>query len=248
MLWIAWLAWGFDALNNLAPVRQRLAEAHGAAVLRLEDRLGVAPEHALNGTLQAHHALRELVVLWYENVHAGVTFALFAWLWWRRADLLAPMRSALVAVNLAALVVFWSWPVAPPRMLAVPRFTDLVAAVHGLDPHWAPGSVSIDSNQLSALPSLHLAWALWCSFVIFRLTRRPLARLLACGYPIVTAYAVMATANHYLADVLSGALFGVASVIFAERVHRRLSSGAHRSRSHSVAAPDRAPGAGGEPL
>ncbi|MGI8801966.1 MAG: phosphatase PAP2 family protein [Solirubrobacteraceae bacterium] len=220
MAWVVWLAWIFDAINNLGEVRQRLAEQHGRQVLDLERALRLAPEHALNAWLAGHRLFAETVVVWYENVHGGVTFGLIAWIWWRRPDLLPPLRAALIAVNLAGLAVFWTWPVAPPRMLADPRFLDLVALVHGQSPYWAPGAVSLDANQLSALPSLHIAWAVWSAIALWRLTERPWVRALAAIYPLLTAAVVMATANHYLADAVTGGLIAGGAVAAADRVWR----------------------------
>jgi hypothetical protein len=165
----------------------------------------------------AHRLVTDVVVLWYENVHAAVTFGLIAWLWWRRPELLPPLRAALIAVNLAGQAVFWSWPVAPPRMLADPTFLDLVAQVRGDSPHWPPGAVALDANQLSALPSLHIAWAVWSALVLWRLSPRRAVRTLALVYPALTALAVMATANHYLADALTGGLLAAAAVALAHR-------------------------------
>ncbi len=221
LVWVAWLAWIFDSINNLGAVRQRLAEAHGLDVLTLERALHLAPELALNRWLARHGLLTHAVVFWYENVHAAVTFSLIAWLWWRRPDILAPLRAALIAVNLAALAVFWTWPVAPPRMLADQRFLDLVALVQGQSPHWAPGSVSLDASQLSALPSLHIAWAVWSSTVLWRICRRKWVRALAMVYPALTLVAVMATANHYLADAVTGGLLAGAAVGAADRIWAR---------------------------
>ncbi|HEY2216052.1 MAG TPA: hypothetical protein VGH21_01065, partial [Solirubrobacteraceae bacterium] len=48
LLVVAWLIWLFDAINNLAPVRQQLSEHDGELVLGLEHSLHLAPEHALN--------------------------------------------------------------------------------------------------------------------------------------------------------------------------------------------------------
>lgn len=228
--WVAWLAWIYDWINNLAAVRQALAERNGASVLRVERSLRIDPEHALNAWLATHHALTKVVVFYYENAHAGVTFALFGWLWWRRPDILPPLRAALIAANVVALAVFWSFPVAPPRMLAQPQFQDLVAVVHGLGAFWPVGASAVDSNQLAALPSLHLAWAVWSSVVVFELTRSRLVRGAALLYPLLTAFAVMATANHYALDALSGAaLGGVASLgaLWLFRRPRRRVHGAH---------------------
>ncbi|MCA1690283.1 MAG: phosphatase PAP2 family protein [Actinobacteria bacterium] len=129
-----------------------MAETHGRELLDLERGLHLAPEHALNAWLAAHHALTQIVVFWYTNAHGAVTFGLIGWLWWRRPELLPPLRAALVAVNLAALAVFWTWPVAPPRMLPSPQFLDLAALVRGESPRWPPGAVSLEANQLSAFP------------------------------------------------------------------------------------------------
>jgi hypothetical protein len=214
LLIVAWLIWLFDAINNLAPVRQQLAERNGARVLELEQLLHVDAEHALDRWLARHDELSQLVVFWYENVHIIVTLAVYALLWWRRADLLAVMRWVLVLVNAVALAIFWSFPVAPPRMLDG-GYVDLVARVHGL-PVWQLGATALDSNQLCSLPSLHIAWATWCSIAVWNMASRSWLRALAVLYPLLTTYAVMATGNHYLADAVTGAgLTGAAFLLLS---------------------------------
>jgi hypothetical protein len=223
VLWAVWLAWIFDWINNLGEVRQGLAEAHGSQVLAFERSLHLAPELRLNVFVAAHHELTRVVVAWYEGAHGVVTFGVIFWLWWRRADLLGPLRAALIAVNLVGQAVFWTWPVAPPRMLPHPQFTDLVAVVAGQPAHWAPGAVSLYANQLSALPSLHLAWAVWSAVALWRLCgRRRWVRVLICVYPFVTAAAVMATANHYLTDCVTGAALAGVAIVVSDLVYDRL--------------------------
>jgi hypothetical protein len=210
LLIVAWLIWLFDAINNLAPVRQALAEANGRRVLDLERSLHLDPEHALDTWLARHHELSQIVVFWYENAHIVVTLAVFALLWWRRADALGVLRWTLVIVNLIALAVFWSFPVAPPRMLPG-GYIDLVARAQHL-PEWQLGATALHSNQLCSLPSLHIAWATWSSIGVWHLTRRRWLRALAVIYPFLTTFAVMATGNHYLADALAGA--GLTGLVF----------------------------------
>ena len=232
LLIVAWLIWLFDAINNLAPVRQGLALRDGHRVLDLERSLGLDPEHALNSWLTSHHELTEVVVFWYENVHIVVTLAVFAWLWWRRADCLGVMRATIVLVNVIALAVFWSFPVAPPRMLSA-SYVDLVSQVHGL-PVWQLGATALHSNQLCSMPSLHIAWATWCALAVWQLSKRRVLRAIATVYPLVTTYAVMATANHYLADAVAGAVLTL-GVYFALRA---ISAG-RRDRGSSDARPNR---------
>jgi hypothetical protein len=219
VLVVAWLIWLFDALNNLAPVRQTLAVRNGHSVLELERSLHLDPERALDSWLAHHHVLSEIVVFWYENVHIVVTLAVFVWLWWRRADSLGVMRMTIVLVNVIALIVFWSFPTAPPRMLTG-DYIDLVARVHGL-PVWQVGATALHSNQLCSMPSLHIAWATWCSIAVWRETSRRWLRAIALAYPFVTTFAVMATGNHYLADALAGAAITFAVYLPLSRVSAR---------------------------
>ena len=137
-------------------------------------------------------------------------------------------------VNVIAFVVFWRYPVAPPRMLG--GFTDVVASTHAIG-SWHTGALASHANQLAAMPSLHIAWAVWC-------TRRRVAahqRAAACArsrslYPFVTGFAVLATGNHFLLDIVGGALL-VALAIggrvggAARRVRAALRAAACRRRA-----------------
>lgn len=203
LLIVAWLCWLFDAINNIAPVKQQLALSDGRGVLDLERTFGLDPEHALDSWLSQRHTLSVIVVFWYENVHIVVTLVVFAWLWARRPDVLGVMRATLVIVNVLALAMFWSFPTAPPRMLSG-AYVDLVASVNHV-PVWQLGATALHSNQLCSTPSLHIAWATWCSIAVWRMTAKRWLRALALVYPLLTTFAVMATGNHYLLDALTGA-------------------------------------------
>jgi hypothetical protein len=221
VLVVVWLAWVYDALNNLAPLRIGPALAHGRAILSFETSLGIAPERSLDSWLAAHHGLGLVVSDYYDNAHFAVTIVVLALLWWKGAERYRPMRNALVAINLLAFVVFWLFPVAPPRMLD--GFTDVVASTHAIG-SWHTGALASQANQLAAMPSLHIAWALWVTVGVWQLTRRPVLRALAVVYPCLTGFAVLATGNHYVLDLLAGAalvVLAIALVRWAPRVFAR---------------------------
>lgn len=227
---LAWLWWAFDVVNNLGgTVRQRLSERDGSALLDAERSLHVAPEHALNAWLAAHHVPRDVVASWYENVHTLLTCALLVALWWRRSPALPALRLAMIATSLVALGIFWSWPVAPPRMLAGQGFADVSDLVRG-GTGWHAGGVAALPDQLSAFPSIHVEWAVWSAVAIWGLTRRRWLRALAIAHPFVTAYAVMATANHYLADALVAAALMGLGIVAADRVVAAFARRAERLR------------------
>ena len=149
------------------------------------------------------------VSYYYDNAHFAVTLGLLGYLWWRRADIYRPLRNSLVLINLLGFVVFWRYPVAPPRMLG--GFTDVVAASHTLG-SWHTGALASDANQLAAMPSLHLAWAAWCTVAVWRITKRPALRALGVLYPVLTGFAVLATGNHYVLDIVGGLMLTALSV------------------------------------
>lgn len=213
LLVVAWLAWLYDAVNNLAPRREALALGHGRAILSFERSLHIDPELSLNRWLAAHDTLGTIVSYYYDNAHFVVTFGLLGWLWWKRADIYRPLRNALVAINVLGLLVFWRYPVAPPRMLAWSGFSDVVASTNPFG-QWHTGSVAAEANQFGAMPSLHLAWAAWCSLAMWRMSKRTWVRALALLYPFITTFAVLSTGNHYLLDVFAGVgTFAVALVL-----------------------------------
>ena len=166
---IAWLCWVYDAITNLAPLRVHTALGHGQSILSLERSLDLDPEHALDRWLAGHHTLGLALSDYYDNAHFVVTLALLGWLWWRRADIYRPLRNSLVLVNVLAFAAFWLFPVAPPRML--PGFVDVVASTHAIG-SWHAGALASAANQLAAMPSLHIAWAVWCTIVVWRIATR----------------------------------------------------------------------------
>jgi PAP2 superfamily len=209
---VIWLCWVYDAITNLAPLRLHAALSHALGVLRLERSVGLDPELALNRWLTDHHTLGLVLSDYYDNAHFVVTLGLLGWLWYRRPDIYRPLRSALVLINVLGFVIFWIYPTAPPRMLVGMGFDDVVAATHAFG-SWHSGALASAANQLAAMPSLHMAWAAWCTLVLWRLTTRRWVRVLAIVYPCITCFAVLATGNHFLADVLGGVATMAAAVM-----------------------------------
>jgi PAP2 superfamily len=210
VLTIVWLGWVYDAITNLAPLRLHAALAHAQDILRLERTLHIDPERSLDRWLAGHHTLGLAVSYYYDNAHFVVTLGLLAWLWWRRVDLYRPLRNSLVLVNALAFAVFWRYPVAPPRML--PGFTDVVASTHAIGSYHS-GALASHANELAAMPSLHIAWAVWSTLAIWQISARRWVRALGVAYPFVTALAVLATGNHFVLDMVGGLATIAASVL-----------------------------------
>ena len=213
---IAWLCWAYDAVTNLAHLRLTDALVHARGVVRLEAALHLDPERTLDHWLAAHHGVGWVVATYYDNAHFVVTFGVLGWLWVRHPAHYRPLRSALVGCNLVALGVFWEWPMAPPRMLD--GYTDVVAATNAPG-SWHAGQLATHANQLAAMPSLHLAWAVWSAWALWRvLSPRTRWAALAWLHPAITAFAVLSTGNHFLADAVAGTVLVVLVLPVADRL------------------------------
>ena len=75
---------------------------------------------------------------------------------------------------------------------------------------WHTGALASQANQLAAMPSLHIAWAVWCTLALWQISARTWVRCLAVLYPCMTALAVLATGNHFVLD-LAGGLAAIAA-------------------------------------
>lgn len=217
LLAIGWLLFLYDAVNNLAPLRMSVALGNARGILHVEQLLHIDPELSLDRWLASHHTLGLILADYYDNAHFIVTLAVLGWLWWRRSDIYRPLRNALVLVNVIGFVVFWFLPVAPPRMLD--GFTDVVASTHAFG-SWHTGALASAANQLAAMPSLHMAWAAWCTLALWRASRNRTVRALALLYPCVTALAVLATGNHFLLDIVGGLITLALAVVLVDHCSR----------------------------
>lgn len=215
LLAIGWLLWLYDEVNNFSAIRQPAALAHARSILRLENLLHLNPELSLNAWAALHRGLALPMSDFYDIAHFVITFAVVGLLWWRFPEQYRPMRNSLVLINVVGFAVFWAYPLAPPRMLPAAGFVDLVAVTHAFG-SWRTSAVASQANELAAMPSLHLAWACWTSLAVWRILPGRRWRPLLFLYPLMVAIVVMATANHFLLDVVGGVATMIASVLIAQ--------------------------------
>jgi PAP2 superfamily len=210
----------YDATRFLVAGKSSVALAHGRSILRFEKAIGLAPEHWLNKLFSAHLALGLSADYIYATLHYIVTPVVLVWMWRRHGSAYSQARSVLMVATILALVGFSLLPVAPPRLL--PSFIDTMAKYSHYG-WWstaasAPRGFGADTNQYAAVPSLHVGWALWCGWQLVRYGRHRVTKVVGVLYPILLSVVVMATANHYLVDVVAGGVivllaFGVVRLL-----------------------------------
>ncbi len=185
---------------------------------RFEGSLHLDPERALNQFVANHAVLASTCDYYYAVAHFAVTLAVMMLLYRRSRPTARRLAAAWYVTNLLALLGFWLYALAPPRLLPGRAYVDTVVVFHTWG-SWGTGAVASASNQYAAMPSLHLAWASWCTVGIWHLTRRRSVRLLGVAYPLATLFVVLGTANHYLLDAFAGVVamaIGLAVVWYAQ--------------------------------
>ena len=190
--------WGLDAVCRFRAGAALAGLKNALVVVIINRQLGGAVAGSMNDWVVAHPAAGIAAAWFYVALQSTVTAAVGVLLIWRRVPTFGLHRNALIACNLIGLVVFWLYPVAPPRML--PGYHDITASVI---PLFSGVLENKAANQFASLPSLHVAWSLWVAVACAALVRRPLLRAAAWLYPAATSVDVLATANHYLLDVIT---------------------------------------------
>src|ERR1700761_7234038 len=179
------------------------AFGHAAALYQAEVGLGINVEPWFNHLVAPHATAALAVGYYYALLHFILTPLALAWLYVFRPRAFPRLRSALVLSTIGANIVFWTWPVAPPRF-AIRGMTDILTAHNVLDsadPHGVTGA----ANLYAALPSLHVAWATWVAVAVV-ISTRTRWRHLAWLYPAATTFVVLSSANHFVFDVAGGLL------------------------------------------
>ena len=210
--------WLYSLVRNAVPSHATAARERALDLLSLERTLHIGMEHSLNSLVAGTDWLAYLCNYYYATLHFVVTIAVLVWIYLKHPLRYRSIRSVLFATNLIALVGFWTYALAPPRMFASRGFVDTVLAFHTWG-SYASGDVAKASNQFAAMPSLHIGWSLWCGIVIVALAERTWVRALGALYPLATLFVIIGTANHYILDAVGGVValalgFGVQRLLF----------------------------------
>jgi hypothetical protein len=159
---------------------------------------------------------------YYGTAHFVVTIGALIWLFRREPKRYPLWRNTLAVTTGLALIGFAIYPLMPPRLLDTLMRTNFgfVDTLERFGGGWSFHSDAMEkvSNQFAAMPSLHIAWALWCACVLYPACHKRWTKALVVAYPAITLFAVVVTANHYFLDGLGGLVvfgvgFGVARAI-----------------------------------
>ena len=206
------------------------ALARARWIWHAERVIGLPSEAAVQRLFLPYPLVVQAFNLYYASLHFVVLIAMLAWVFLRHRDRYAEVRGVLVMLTGACLAIQLI-PVAPPRMLPLDGMVD-TAVRYGQSVY---GSFAgFNPDEVSAMPSVHVAWALLVGVTVVRFSASRW-RWLALAYPAATTLVVVVTANHYWADgIVAGAL--LALTMLAYRAGRAARQALGRSRRAGVGA------------
>lgn len=206
---------------------------------------GTTPTETLQDAWCGDPCLRSSDPAWYDLLFTttyathfvtGLTLAVVLWLYNRRVWVLWMRR--YVAMNLAGLVIYILYPMAPPWMASEEGYMGEVTRITGRG--WQDiGLQRVDvilqgvGNPVAAMPSLHAGIAFLVAFFAIWRLRSPL-RWLILAYPLLMCLALVYYAEHYVIDEIAGALLAGAVMVGCSWWERR------QARKRAVAAEEAA--------
>jgi PAP2 superfamily protein len=160
-------------------------------IQRVEHDFLLPSERSMQHLVLGHRLVVQTANLYYAAMHMTVMLVFLIWLFVRHRDRYRPVRQVLAWTTLGCLLV-QLMPVAPPRML--PGIVD-TGILYGQSVY----SSGLAADQLSAMPSVHVAWAVLVGYYVWRIGPSRW-RALGPAHAVITVLVVVVTGNHWWLD------------------------------------------------
>lgn len=179
----------------LAPTDPAGPLARAAALGDAEAALGLRFEPSAVAWLSGRGMYRAAAELFYFWVHLPATVGVLVWVWLERRFAFRPARNAFVLTQLATSAINALLPTAPPLMnpAEATRAAEGGRLVYALQ------------SPFAAMPSGHVAFAVFGAGTLLALVRSRAIRLAAVAYVALVVAVVIATGNHFWLDAAAGA-------------------------------------------
>ena len=195
----------YEYTSSLASGAKSVAQANALREVAIEKSLHLFFEQSLQHFFVVHALwLIKAADVYYVSVHFVLPVVVLLLLFIKYPERYIRWRNTMALLNAFALIVFVLFPVMPPRLLPeIYHFID-TQAVFGGAGRLDATLMKDAGNQYAAMPSLHFAWAIWCTLAIVSVVRTWWVKILLLAHPVITIFVVLVTANHLWIDVVGG--------------------------------------------
>jgi hypothetical protein len=193
----------YEHVRTLTASDASVAFVHARELISLERSLHIFVEPSVQAWASGSHLLTDAADWLYLNAQTTIVIGVLAYLYRFRNGSFYFVRNTLIISWGIALIGYFVFPTAPPRLLPEWGFVDTVADFTHV--HEQTSTIVSLINPYAAVPSMHVALAIIIGWPMARLVRSRVARVLWVSYPLVIAFVTVVTANHLLFDALLGA-------------------------------------------
>jgi hypothetical protein len=208
----------YSRVRGIADNQIHVAYDNAERIIALERALNIFEERSVQRAVIGNEAILHIANTIYIWGFAPLMVGTLAWLIIRRPAHYAMFRNALLASGAVALVLFATFPLAPPRFMPQYGFVDTVE-LHASWYRTFNGSAVV--NEYAAMPSLHFGWVLLAAIAIGMLAKYRAVRIAAIAAPLLMFAAIVITANHYFVDGVVGAAVVACGLAGAYGMRRR---------------------------
>lgn len=210
----------YSLVRGMADGQRAVAFAHGQQVIDAERATGTLFEPGLQAFFLQFQWLIEFANQVYMNSQFAVIVGFFLWVYFFHNEAYYFVRNMFVVAMGLALVGYAVYATAPPRLFSEYGFVDTLNEFSAVNHD--SGMTKAFINPYAAVPSMHCAFALMVGMTGARLARwRPVKAFWAC-WPLLVAWVVIVTGNHYWVDAVLGWGVAGASALVAQRLLARV--------------------------
>lgn len=208
----------YETVRGLADGQKSTAFANGEAIIDAERATGTFFEPDLQAFLLPANWVIDIANQLYMNSQFAVVVTFFFWLYFFRNEAFYFVRNMFMVSMGLALVGYALYPTAPPRMYPQYGFVDTMVDYASVNHDSALAKAFI--NPYAAVPSMHCAFAAMVGLSGAMLVQNRVAKGIFIAWPLLIAWVVIVTGNHYWVDIVLG--WGVAAIaaLVASRLAR----------------------------
>jgi hypothetical protein len=208
----------YFAIRGMVVGRAGEAMVRGFNVIELEQRLGIYWELTMQSWIIDHYWLIKVSnwIYFWGHMPLVIVFAVWLYAWHRPTYML--VRNAFLASGAIGVIIYWAFPVAPPRLIPFAGFIDTMAVFDRVGYNAQETKAFV--NEFAAIPSLHFGWSMLLGLAIFWVAKNPALKAFGLLWPVAMFFAVVLTANHFIIDAVFGAIVSFAGLGIAWLLHR----------------------------
>jgi len=231
-------------------VEPEVAAENADQVIDIERAMGLYFEADVQMFFEGQTTFLQFWNIFYGAMHFVMTYVVLVFLFLRFPEKYRFWRRTLGLTSVLGLIGYATYPLMPPRLMSScgayggcrpdSPFVDTLITAGGFWNFETPAIAAL-TNQYAAMPSLHMAWAIWVALAAAPQLTKRFGKVAFAAYPFMMCFAIVVTGNHFVIDAIAGAIvlaagYGLAVVWERFTQKRRASDSGSADLASSVEA------------